>query len=87
MTCLAQRKLALCMPWGTARRRLAQPLQPGRAPCLPQGWLRDPVTVRVGSRMRIPSGLQHRCIVVDEGAKVAAMCRQIRADLRGCVIR
>lgn len=49
-----------------------------------QGWLRDPVTVRVGDRMRIPSGLAHRCIVVpDEGAKVAAMCRQIRADLRG----
>jgi hypothetical protein len=50
--------------------------------CL-QGWLRDPVTVRVGSRMRIPSTLQHRCIVCDDEAKVASMCRQIRADLRG----
>ena len=47
--------------------------------------MRDPVTVQVGARMRIPSGLQHRCIVVEEGAKAAAMCRQIRADLRGCV--
>jgi hypothetical protein len=44
----------------------------------------DPVTVRVGGRMRIPSGLQHRAIVVaSEGDKVAAMCRQIRGDLRG----
>ena len=54
--------------------------------CIPawlQGWVVDPVTVRVGSRMRIPAGLQHRCIVVDEATRVAAMCRQIRADLRG----
>ncbi|KAI3429427.1 hypothetical protein D9Q98_005521 [Chlorella vulgaris] len=49
-----------------------------------QGWMSDPVTVRVGGRMRIPSGLQHRAIVVaSEGDKVAAMCRQIRGDLRG----
>ncbi|KAL4447639.1 hypothetical protein ABPG75_004858 [Micractinium tetrahymenae] len=48
-----------------------------------QGWVQDPVTVRVGVRMRIPSGLQHRAIVVDEAGKAAAMCRQIRADLRG----
>ena len=63
----------------TRTSRCAPPTHPR------QGWVRDPVTVRVGDRMRIPSGLQHRCIVVpDEGAKVAAMCRQIRADLRGC---
>ncbi|KAL4428688.1 hypothetical protein ABPG77_009794 [Micractinium sp. CCAP 211/92] len=47
-----------------------------------QGWVRDPVTVRVGARMRIPSGLQHRAIVVDAAGKAAAMCRQIRDDLR-----
>jgi superfamily II DNA/RNA helicase len=42
------------------------------------------VTVRVGDRMRIPSGLQHRVIVVpSEGDKVAAMCRAMRGDLRG----
>lgn len=41
------------------------PVSPGRRPpsCRPlrcplQGWVRDPVTVRVGARMRIPSGLQ-----------------------------
>lgn len=60
------------------------PLHPAPLAPLLQGWVCDPVTVRVGGRMRIPSGLQHRCIVVgDEAEKVAAMCRQIRADLRG----
>lgn len=30
----------------------------GCPPVAMQGWLRDPVTVRVGARMRIPSTLQ-----------------------------
>ena len=49
-----------------------------------RGWVRDPVTVRVGVPMRIPSGLRHRVIVVPrEEDKTAALCRQLRADLRG----
>ena len=46
------------------------------------GWVQDPIHVRVGGRMHIPAGLQHRYIVAEPSAKVGAMCRQLRADLK-----
>lgn len=51
--------------------------------CWPQGWLRDPVTLRVGPQ-GVPGGLQHRYMVVEEPLKLIAMCRQLRVDLRQC---
>ncbi len=48
-----------------------------------KNWIQDPVTVAVGKRMQVPPGLQHRYIAVDgETAKVGAMCRQLREDLK-----
>ena len=49
-----------------------------------QGWLRDPVTLRVGPQGRVPAGLQHRYIVVEEGRKLIVACRQLRLDLQRC---
>jgi superfamily II DNA/RNA helicase len=46
-------------------------------------WLQDPILVRVGKRMSIPSSLRHRYIVVDQPTdKIGALCRQLLADLR-----
>jgi superfamily II DNA/RNA helicase len=46
-------------------------------------WVQDPVIVAVGKRMQVPPGLQHRYIAVaGETAKVGAMCRQMREDLK-----
>lgn len=41
----------------------------------------DPVTIRVGEGGRVPSGLRHFAMVVEEPRKLAALCRQIRSDL------
>lgn len=46
------------------------------------GWLKDPVHVSVGHRMRMPSGLIHRYILVDEVSKVLVVARQLREDLK-----
>lgn len=46
-------------------------------------WIQDPVRVCVGKRMQVPPGLQHRYIAVPgETAKVGAMCRKLREDLK-----
>lgn len=46
-------------------------------------WLVDPVLVQVGQRMRLPSSLRHKFILVpDSNSRVGAMCRQIRRDLK-----
>jgi hypothetical protein len=50
-----------------------------------RGWVKDPVTVAVGPRMRVPKGLQHRFIVALPGGQAAVMARQIRADIKGWV--
>lgn len=46
------------------------------------GWLKDPVRVVVGARMRVPRGLSHRYIVMEESDRLAVMTRQMRADLK-----
>lgn len=46
------------------------------------GWLRDPVTVAVGQRMKLPASLKHRYIVSEITGKVGAMCRRMRSDLK-----
>lgn len=46
-------------------------------------WVQDPIQVTVGKRMQVPAGLRHRYIAVaGETAKVGAMCRQLREDLK-----
>ena len=48
-----------------------------------QGWLRDPVSLAVGAPGRPPAGLRHRLMVVT-GNPLAALARQLRADLTEC---
>jgi hypothetical protein len=50
-----------------------------------QGWVQDPVTIRVGPQGQVPAGLQHRYMIVDDARKLIVMCRQLRLDLRQCV--
>ena len=46
----------------------------------------DPIFVNSGEGIapRVPRGLQHRYMTVDQQRKLAVLCRQIRADLEGC---
>lgn len=48
-----------------------------------KGWLKDPVVISVGKEMKIPSGLSHRYIVVEESNRLATLARALRADLKG----
>lgn len=47
-----------------------------------QGWLDDPMHVSLGSEEPVPSGLQHRYMIVPADRKLAVLCRQIRLDLK-----
>ncbi|CAK0742325.1 hypothetical protein CVIRNUC_001388 [Coccomyxa viridis] len=47
-----------------------------------KGFVRDAITLRVGRLGKVPAGLQHRYIVVDQARKLIVMCRQLREDLR-----
>ncbi len=48
-----------------------------------QGWLdADVVNVVVGTPKKVPRGVRHRYMVVDADRRVAAMARQMRADLQ-----
>ena len=47
-----------------------------------QGWLDDPIHVSLGADEPVPPGLQHQYMVVPADRKLAALCRQIRLDLK-----
>lgn len=42
------------------------------------GWLVDPVVVAVGQPDRVPSGLSHVALVVEEHRKLATLARLLR---------
>ena len=42
------------------------------------------MTLRVGPQGRVPAGLRHRYIVVEEARKLIVACRQLRLDLQRC---
>ncbi len=68
-----------------SRRLLLPQTEESRQPALfddLQGWLDDPVHVSLGLDEPVPPGLQHRYMVVPAERKLAALCRQIRVDLK-----
>ena len=75
-TCAQPRKPAVLLVGATVDDSVEESLAS-------QGWLADPVTVRVGPVRQVPHGLAHRYIVVpDASRRLAAMSRQMRIDLQ-----
>ena len=77
--CLQDNTSMLCFVYGLVHSDVHKiPHHSGS--CL-QGWMDNPLHVRVGAAGRIPAGLRHCFIAAEPHQKMAILCRQIRRDL------